>query len=310
MSTLIETEVNTQQKFLAELVVHKLFIPSGEPGVFGRGMEFERVRTGVDSLITSMSAPDSPETPRFPPVMPRRTLERAGYLKSFPNLCGCVFSFKGGESAALDLLERVNRGDDWSTHLSMTDVVLTPAVCYPVYPTLGRRGLLPPDGLTIDLGSAYAFRNEPSPDPARLQIFHMREVVRVGRPDQVLEWREVWMSRAQTIFEWLQLDAIFDRASDPFFGRGGKLLASSQRAQSLKFEVLVPIASNDRTAVASFNYHQDHFGSTFGIQLHDGSFAHTACLGFGLERVTLALFREHGLATNAWPAAVRARLGL
>ena len=49
------------------------------------------------------------------------------------------------------------------------------------------------------------------------------------------------------------------------------------------------------TAVSSFNFHQDHFGSTFGIQLHDGTVANSACLGFGLERITLALFRAHGM---------------
>jgi seryl-tRNA synthetase len=312
MSALLqtETEILTRQAFLAQLVEHNLFIPSGEPGVFGRGADFERVWTSVNSLVTRFSVPDSPESLSFPPIIPRRSLERAGYLKSFPNLCGAIFSFKGGEAAAFDLVDRVKHGNDWSSHLSMTDVMLTPAVCYPLYPVLGQRGPLPEDGLTIDLGAAYAFRHEPSLDPARLQAFHMREVVRIGRPEQVLEWREQWMSRARTIFDWLEIDAIFDLASDPFFGRGGKLLANNQRAQNLKFEVLVPIASADRTAVASFNYHQEHFGSTFGIKLHDGAVANTACLGFGLERIALAMFRHHGLKISDWPASVRGRLGL
>lgn len=304
----LETELQTQQEFLSELIEHKHLIPSGEPGLFGRGRDFERVRTAVDSLISSISAPDLPETPRFPPLIPKRTLERAGYLKSFPNLCGSVFSFKGNEPAALDLLERANRGTDWGVHLSMTDVVLTPAACYPAYPAIARRGPLPAGGVTLDLGASYVFRNEPSPDPARLQVFHQREIVRIGRPSEVLQWREVWMARAQEIFDSLDLDAKLDLASDPFFGRGGKLLANSQRAQSLKFEVLVPIASIERTAVASFNYHQEHFGSVFGIQLEDGSVAHSACLGFGLERITLALFRRHGLDTREWSSRVAHQL--
>jgi hypothetical protein len=36
--------------------------------------------------------------------------------------------------------------------------------------------------------------------------------------------------------------------------------------------------------------------------------AHTACLGFGLERITLALLRTHGLDVSTWPAAVREEL--
>ena len=46
----------------------------------------------------------------------------------------------------------------------------------------------------------------------------------------------------------------------------------------------------------------------YGIELADGGVAHTACLGFGLERVTLALFRAHGLDPRAWPDEVRAEL--
>ena len=55
------------------------------------------------------------------------------------------------------------------------------------------------------------------------------------------------------------------------------------------------IAGPEPTAVASFNYHQDHFAATYGIVIEGGEAAHTACLGFGLERITLALLREHGL---------------
>ena len=64
------------------------------------------------------------------------------------------------------------------------------------------------------------------------------------------------------------------------------MLADSQKAQKLKFEVLVPVISPEQpTAVCSFNYHQDHFGRVFEIRTADGEVAHTACLGFGLERV-------------------------
>jgi seryl-tRNA synthetase len=107
----------------------------------------------------------------------------------------------------------------------------------------------------------------------------------------------------------LGLPARSDVASDPFFGRGGKILATNQKEQKLKFEILVPVISrSDPTAVCSFNFHQDHFGSTFDIRTPDGEVANTACLGFGLERVTMALFRTHGFDPKSWPQPVRARL--
>ena len=306
MSTAIGTP--EEQAFLAELIAEGHILPSGEPGVYGRGMVFEDVRNAFDALVTRIGAADMPERPRFPPVIPRRTLEKAGYLKSFPHLCGAIFSFAGKETEAMTLVERASRGEDWGMHLSMTDVVLVPAACYPAYPAMALRGPLPQGGVTLDLGGSYVFRNEPSGDPARLQMFHQREMVRIGTEEQVLAWRETWMARATNIFQQVGLNATLDVASDPFFGRGGKMLAKSQLAQGLKFEVLVPIASPGPTAVSSFNYHQEHFGTAFGIQLHDGSVANSACLGFGLERITLALFRKHGMKLSHWPSNIKTQL--
>jgi seryl-tRNA synthetase len=152
------------------------------------------------------------------------------------------------------------------------------------------------------------FRHEPSEDPARLQTFHQREIVRLGAPDEVLAWRDAWCERGLELLRRLGLAAERDRASDPFFGRGGRMLAANQRSQELKFELLVQIAGPEPTAVASFNYHQDHFAEKFGLTLADGTTAHTACLGFGQERITLALLRTHGLEPASWPAEVRREL--
>jgi len=306
MTTAVET--TAQQDFLKDLISSGHFLPSGEPGLYGRGVMFERVRNAVDALVTRFGAADQPETPRFPPVMPRRTLEKAGYLKSFPHLCGSLFSFAGTDVAALDLAERASRHEDWAAHLSATNLVLVPAACYPAYPAMAQRGPLPAGGATLDLGGCYVFRNEPSQDPARLQMFHQRELVRIGEADDVLDWRERWMKRAREILARAGLNAELDVASDAFFGRGGKLLAKSQREQRLKFEALVPIASGSPTAVASFNFHQDHFGTAFGMRLADGGTAHSACVGFGLERITLALFRAHGMELRDWPEAVQEEL--
>jgi seryl-tRNA synthetase len=299
---------NHHDMLLQDLIGDGHLLPSGEPGLYGRGEGFEEVRTRVDALIDRISALDRPERPHFPPLIPKRTLEKAGYLRSFPQLAGTVFSFAGSDLAAEDMAERADRNADWSMHLSMTDLVLVPAACYPAYPAIARRGPLPEDGVTLDLGGCYVFRHEPSADPSRLQVFHQRELVRMGDADEVLAWRETWLQRAKQIFEQTGLCATFDVASDSFFGRKGKLLANSQREQRLKFEARVPIASSEPTAVASFNFHQDHFGSAFEIRGQDGKIASSACVGFGLERITIALFRTHGMEVRNWPKSVRSRL--
>jgi len=53
------------------------------------------------------------------------------------------------------------RGEDWMDRQAPTDVVLTPAACYPLYPMIARRGTLAPQGALFDLKS-YCFRHEPS----------------------------------------------------------------------------------------------------------------------------------------------------
>src|SRR5690242_12095340 len=82
-----------QMQFLEDLIRHGHFLPSGEMGIYGRGMVFEEVRNRFDELVTRTGAEDHPERPRFPPIIPRSTLEKAGYLKSFPQLCGAIYSF-------------------------------------------------------------------------------------------------------------------------------------------------------------------------------------------------------------------------
>ncbi|MDX6666181.1 MAG: hypothetical protein QOG68_2387 [Solirubrobacteraceae bacterium] len=297
-----------QAAFLDELLRAGLLIASGTPGVYGRGETFEDVLTRVDALISGVAAPDGAERLRFPPLIPREQLERIGYLKSFPHLAGTIFSFDGDEEAALAQEQLADRGEDWSSHQQMTDLVLVPAACYPVYPAIAGRGPMAAGGVLVDAGGSYVFRREPSGDPARMQMFHQRELVRLGEPETVAAWRDVWRDRAVALLAGLELDAQMAVANDPFFGRSGRLLARSQRAQELKFEVTVPIAGDEPTAVASFNYHQEHFTSKFDLVMADGSVAHTACLGFGLERITLALVRAHGLDPAAWPQAVRAQL--
>jgi seryl-tRNA synthetase len=297
-----------QAEFSAELVERGLLVETGVPGVYGRGGDFEDVREALAALVTRRGAAEDPEQLRFPPLLPRHDLETVGYLKSFPHLAGSVFAFDGSEEQAAEQYDRACRHEDWSEFQSMTDLVLTPAACYPVYPAIAARGRLAPGGVTVDAGSAYVFRHEPSGDPARMQMFHQREIVRIGEPEQVADWRERWRNRAVEMLRGIGLDAKLDVATDPFFGRSGRMLAASQREQELKFEVSVPIAGPEPTAVASFNYHQDHFAAAYGIEMADGSGAHTACLGFGLERITLALFRAHGLEVAAWPRQTRSEL--
>ncbi len=293
----------TQGEFREKLVAEGFLIPSSVPGVTGQGPAFVALRQRLDRAIDRLVAAEGAVSMEFPPIEPRHDMESVGYLTSFPQLAGSVFAFHGEEAEALELGEKAHAHQDWSGHLQTAGLVMVPAACHPVYPALAHVGV-PTDGITIDTGPAWVFRHEPSDDPSRLVSFHMRELVRAGSPDTVGDWRDDWRDRALAFLQSLGLPAAFDEANDPFFGRSGKVLARSQRAQKLKFEILVPVGGDNPTAVASFNAHSDHFASVFGL----GDHVHTACLGFGIERCVLALLFTHGTSFDDWPADVRAAL--
>lgn len=294
------------ESFYKGLVDNGLIVPTGVLGAFGRGRVFEDVLERFNALVSRLSHDDGAEVYTFPPVIDRRILEKVDYLGSFPHLCGSVHSFFGNGLQALALAEKAREGGSWGDDLGQTGVVLNPAACYPVYPSF--TGTVPPEGRLVTMLN-WVYRHEPSQEPTRMQSFRVREFVRVGTPEQVVGWRDMWLERGLALLRSLELPAASDVASDPFFGRGGKILATNQKEQKLKFEVLVPVISaSEPTAVCSFNFHQDHFGATFDIKTPDGQTANTACLGFGLERVTMALFKTHGFDPQRWPHAARAQL--
>ena len=292
-----------------EAITASILQPTAANGVQGRTGLFEEVIGGLTALLTR-NRPQGAEVLRFPPVMSRALLEKSGYLKSFPHLLGCVSSMTGTESRIRSLVEGKTAGQEWVDALAATDLVLTPAACYQVYPIIAARGDVPSTGVIVDVES-YCFRREASSELGRMQAFRMREYVCIGAPETALAFRDSWKAKAEQIAHQLGVPFTLAPASDPFFGRAGKLMAVNQVEQALKFELLIPVNSEEApTACMSFNYHQDHFGTTWGLRTDDGAVAHTACSAFGLDRLTIALFATHGLDLEAWPGHVRDALSL
>ena len=286
-----------------------LFVPMGVDGVYARSALYVRICDGLEAYITSLREP-AVEVMRFPPVMSRKQLEKSGYLKSFPNLLGCVCALHGTEPVIRAAADRLEQGGDWTAALSASDLVLSPAACYPIYPIAAARGALPAGGWQFDI-EADVFRHEPSRSLDRLQSFRMREFVRIGSPQEIVAYRERWLSRAPQIAADLSLPYTIDVANDPFFGRVGQMMAVSQRQQALKFELLIPYyADAVPTACMSFNYHREHFGAVWNMKDERSELAHTSCVAFGIDRLAVALFANHGIDPAHWPTITRRALGI
>jgi seryl-tRNA synthetase len=299
-----------RRAFHEGLIEHEWLLPARAAMLFGLGPKSVAVYDGLVALI-AITARDifaAEITPvRFPPIFAVGILERTGYVASFPQLLGTINSFLGGPSEHRELIAGYDRGGDWQAMLDTTGLALVSAACHPLFAHL--------EGSTADAGKLYeltgeCFRHEPSEDPMRLMSFRQREYVRLGTEIQAKEHRRQWLEIAQQLFAQLQLPVDVVPANDAFFGRGGAMLAANQLETEAKFEIVTEVYEGTQTAISSTNFHGDHFGHDFAIVLEDGSVAQSACIGFGMERVVLALANRHGLELDEWPADVLKVLGI
>src|SRR3978361_1658125 len=126
-------EPTTQPADALDHLATALFHKMGADGVYARTALYEDMVERLAALITRHREPDT-EVMRFPPVMSRAQLEKSGYLKSFPNLLGCVCGLHGTEREINAAVSRLAAGGDWTKSLSPADLVLSPAACSPLYP--------------------------------------------------------------------------------------------------------------------------------------------------------------------------------
>lgn len=277
--------------------VDELIMQAGAPGLSVFGPTFEELIDALQSDLSKQAAGEAPIRLGIQPVIARSIVERAGYVEAFPHLLGAVHTYEGDDRQWRALAREMEAGRDWSSEHRMSDTVVLPAVCYQVYPQLEGARL---DRTCLFDITGYCYRHERSHEPGRMRSFRMRELVCIGAPKDVVEWREAWLERGREWLASLGLDVSIEAATDPFFGGAARLMQPLQEREQLKWELVTNVDTETRQAVASSNYHKDHFGSTFEIRAADGV-AHSACAAFGLERIALAVLNVHGESPESWP---------
>lgn len=291
----------------AQLIDAGALADLGEPGVFALGGTFNRIFAALDELYLRTFQDLEAEAWRFPPVEPKALFEKTDYVASFPQLTGSLSVFSGDSRDHAELLRVRASGESWEELLHPGELMMSPAACHPLYHLL--EGPLPEGGRRFEI-LGTCFRHEPSPDPMRMQTFRMHEFVRAGSAEEAQAHRDQTGPRLAEMLESLGLPIEYVPANDPFFGRTGRIMAANQREAALKFELVTQVYGSDApgTAIGSANYHNDHFGQSFGITTADGEVAHTACLGLGMERTVVALMAKHGTDPHDWPDAVQRQL--
>jgi len=279
-------------------------------GLFAFRGDFLRVRTALDGKVRMIAGRCGADELSYPPLWPIPLLQSINYFHDFPHLA-LLASGVEPEYRARGVFADRFRKDSGTAVIACTaenglapaQAALAPTVCDCCYWLLrGRRDVM--DQISTIHGQV--FRNESSPDGRldRLTAYTMREIVMVGSEGFVLARRQTLLDEVAGLIVALDLACSIKAADDPFFSNDALQRNAYQNLSRLKYEVEVPLYGDRRTAVASINLHQDYFSRNYDFEDADGAHPFSACVGFGYERLTYALFCRHGAKLATWPRSV------
>ncbi len=279
-------------------------------GRYGLGPHVVALVEAFDRRFLRTVESFSPEAHQFPSIIGGDVLSRCRYIKSFPHSLSLVHHLREDLDAIQGFAEQAEWGGDHlnvkPNSLAQPETLLSPTVCFHCYAWLADSKQPRPRIITAR-GKCFRFESGSLHGLERLWDFSMRELIFVGPKEFVLEQRQKVIDASTQLLDRWNLSYEIKTATDPFFIDDFSQQSSFQRAFDLKFEVraALPYKPGGSVAIGSFNIHQDFFGRSFSIGTIDGQPLHTGCVGFGLERVALALIAQHGLDPAGWPPGVR-----
>ncbi|HZP54795.1 hypothetical protein [Actinocrinis sp.] len=278
--------------------------PSGQASLHG---PLRELAESVDAAFVGLAeALWGAQQEWHPAALTAEGLQRVDYLHSFPHQATFPVRLDPREAN----LEAFRAGpmvtEDGSVALialAPTDQVLTPAACHHVYADHEGESLTKARYVTT---RNTCFRQEEHYEPLRRQwSFSMREIVCLGSRAEAGAFLSTARLALDQLFKDVDLPVAWLNATDPFFRPPGTPRRRSTRLQPTKYEAVY----GGDLPIASVNLHYEHFGAGFGIT-RGGSYAHSACAAFGIERWLFALTDRHGTDPVNWPdlpaAAVRA----
>jgi len=295
-----------------DLDPHPLLEASGDlfkygQGRFGLGPRLVELVDFFDRRLMQVIGRFSAEPHQFPSLIGADVLERCKYLRSFPHALTLVSHLRED----LEAVQNFGRSARWDngqllcnqSDLSAIECLLAPAVCFHCFAWLQNSEQRASRAFTA-LGKCFRYESGNLDGLERLWDFTMRELIFVGSQDYVLAQRQKAIDETVPLLDEWGLAYEIRSATDPFFIEE-YTSATFQLAFDLKFEIRADLPYKQKTlAVGSFNFHQDYFGRSLNINTNSGKAACTGCVGFGLERLVLAFFAQHGLDRRNWPDAV------
>ena len=288
--------------------VTEALLESGDISQTGNGKfvykgQVARVFRGLDNLFRKWAGDQSAEEEFFPISVKTESLKRAGYFNTFAQHAFFV--------SPLDLsivaLESAKTGEV-RTHLQSPEWVLSPTVCHHCFESLSDGAHKSHQTITA-LNQCSRYEVHDTGGLKRLRHYWMREIIFL-RPnpeetqaalDDVLKLTTDLLRRWGIAFK-------VKSASDPFFLDSGTGKRMFQTALLMKRELVLPVEGKS-IACGSFNNHMKTLTEAFDITSEDGEIA-SGCVGWGYDRLILALFSQLGADSAKWPSEVREDLGL
>ncbi len=300
-----------QPNMFDRLVQEQIAYEAGE-GQIGVGEPFIALMDYFDAQIRSIVMRSfGGKEYRYPTLIPTATLEKCGYFTSFPHFLMFVTRLHNDMDnyrAFLDEYRETNNvGAATLNYCQNLDYCLPPTMCYHTYHQFADRSLAEQEQAVItSRGKSFRFESRYHQTLERLWDFTIREIVFMGTRDFVLDCRQRFMHQALGLIEELELAGHCEVANDPFFcDQDTAVKVWSQKMLELKYELRINVDQDRTIAAGSFNFHDSFFGEGFNIRHGQENWVRTACVGFGLERLTYAFLCQHGLDRRRWPERVR-----
>lgn len=257
----------------------------------------------LDKVILTIARDVHATEASFPSLMSLDTLEEANYLASFPHHLTTAAPVAADIDKISDFVSHAQKKrPELLPNCAEPTHVLAPTVCLHAYHALRHRKLAPGELVALTaLGQCFRHERNRLDFAGRLWNFTMREIVFVGTPEKIEKGRADVLAATHSWLDSLGMAYALETATDPFFVSGHAAQSFFQLTNRTKLELRMEVEGRE-LAVGSFNYHRDHFGKSFGIrQQDDDGAAHSACVGFGLERLLLGFLAQLGTNMETWP---------
>ena len=284
-----------EENIYDKLLKNKCLVTFGQ-GLIGFTDEFLKVFNQVDEFICYLAKLVDAKDYIYPDLIDVDTLNKCNYLSQFPHQLVFASNIEKKAKTINCFCNDIEKNCMCiKNKLDEPKLINKPTICYHVYKQFENTIIEEPPKIITSKGRCKRYESLNTKTLERLLDFTMREIVFIGKKEQVLEKREFLMQQVQSAISKMDIYSNIKTSYDPFFTSKYTPKALIQKKFKLKYELNAYLPdSQDELSIGSFNYHGTFFGEKFNIKLRDGSFAHTACIGFGLERFTYAYLNQKG----------------